>query len=89
MPKISRVNQPEENRVEWAPAIPLAFAAFLISVFFWPVGAVLAAAALVTIVVRARRREWTALTFGCLGVVLGTAVFALFITLTNLTGGFR
>ena len=72
------MNQPEERRVEWAPAIPLAFLTFLIGVFLWPVGAVLAVAALVTLVVRARRHAWTALTFGCLGVVLGAVLFTGF-----------
>lgn len=76
-----------EQRVEWAPAIPVAFLTFLIGVFLWPVGAALALAALVTLVVRARRGQWTALTFSCLGVLAGAVVFALFITLTNLTGG--
>jgi hypothetical protein len=76
-----------EQRVEWAPAIPVAFLTFLIGVFLWPVGAVLAVAALVGLVVRARRHQWTALTFSCVGVLAGAALFTLFITLTNVTGG--
>ncbi|WGL52662.1 hypothetical protein P5P86_02285 [Nocardioides sp. BP30] len=83
------MNQPDQSHVEWAPAIPLAFVAFLVCVFVWPLGALLGVAALVTLVVRGRRREWTALTFGCFGAVLGAVVFVLFITLTNLTGGFH
>lgn len=76
-----------EQRVEWAPAIPVAFLTFLIGVFLWPVGAVLAIAALVALVVRARRHQWTALTFACVGVLAGAVLFTLFIALTNLTGG--
>jgi len=79
----------EENRVEWAPAIPVAFLTFLIGVFLWPVGAVLAIAGLATLVVRARRGQWTALTFAALGTVAGALLFTLFIVLTNLTGGVR
>ena len=89
MPKILRVNDAEESRVEWAAAIPVAFLTFLVGVFLWPVGAAVAAVALVTLVVRARRRQWTALTFACLGVLAGAVLFTLFITMTNITGGVR
>lgn len=83
------MNQPEDSRAEWAPAIPLAFVTFLIGVFLWPVGAAFALAALITLVVRARRHAWTALTFGCLGVVVGAVLFAAFIALSSLSGGAR
>jgi hypothetical protein len=83
------VNQPPESRAEWAPAIPVAFLTFLVGVFLWPVGLALALAALAALVVRARRQQWTALTFACVGVVVGAVLFALFILLTNITGGVR
>lgn len=78
-----------EHRVEWAPAIPVAFATFLVGVFLWPIGAVLAVAALVTLVRRARAGVWTALTYACLGAVAGAVLFVLFILITNTTGGLR
>jgi hypothetical protein len=78
-----------EHRVEWAPAIPAAFATFLVGVFLWPVGAVLAVAALVGLVRRGRAGIWTALTYACLGAVVGAVLFVLFILVTNTTGGIR
>jgi len=83
------VNDPEVRHVEWAPVIPIGFLTFLIGVFLWPVVAVAGIAALVAVVVRARRHQWTAKTFAYLGVVAGGVLFAVFITLTNITGGFR
>jgi hypothetical protein len=78
-----------EHRVEWAPAIPVAFATFLLGVFLWPIGAVLAAAALVTLIRRARAGAWTALTYACLGALAGAVLFVIFILVTNTTGGIR
>jgi hypothetical protein len=78
-----------EHRVEWAPAIPAAFATFLVGVFLWPVGAVLAVAALVGLVRRARAGAWTALTYAFLGALVGAVLFVLFILITNTTGGIR
>lgn len=75
-----------EQRVEWAPAIPVAFLTFLIAVFVWPVAAALTVAALVGLVVRGRRGRWTALTFACLGVLGGGVLFALFVLVQNLLG---
>jgi hypothetical protein len=83
------VDDAETKHVEWAPAIPVAFLTFLVGVFLWPVGAVLALAALVTLVVRARRRQWTALTYACLGVLVGAVLFTVFVVVTNVTGGIR
>lgn len=78
-----------EHRVEWAPAIPAVFATFLVGVFLWPIGAVLAVAALVTLIRRARAGAWTALTYACLGAVVGAVLFVVFILITNTTGGIR
>jgi len=72
-----------EQRVEWAPAIPVAFLTFLIGVFAWPVAAVLAIAAVVLLFVRARRGQWTALTFACLGTLAGGLLFSVFVLLAN------
>jgi len=83
------VNDPEQHRVEWAPVIPIGFLAFLVGVFVWPVLAVAAVVSLVALVVRARRHQWTAKTFSYLGVLVGGLLFVVFITLTNVTGGFR
>ena len=83
------MTDPEQRRVEWAPVIPIGFLTFLVAVFLWPLAAVAAVASLVGLVVRARRHEWTAKTFAYLGVVVGSVLFAVFITLTNITGGFR
>lgn len=83
------MNDPEQHRVEWAPVIPIGFLTFLVGVFLWPVVAVAGVVALVALVVRARRREWTAATFAYLGVVVGGLLFALFIVVSDVTGGFR
>ena len=83
------MNDPEQHRVEWAPVIPIGFLAFLVGVFVWPVLAVAAVVSLVALVVRARRQQWTAKTFSYLGVLVGGLLFVVFITLTNVTGGFR
>jgi hypothetical protein len=74
----------DPHRVEWAPAIPVAFLVFLIGVFVWPVGAVIAVVALATLVVRARRHQWTALTFACIGALVGAVIFSVFVALANL-----
>lgn len=84
------MNEPEgERRAEWAPVIPVGFVTFLIGVFVWPVVAVAWVVSLVALVVRARRGLWTARTFSYLGVVAGGLLLAVFLTLTDLTGGFR
>jgi len=80
------VTEPE-HRVEWAPAIPVAFATFLLAVFVWPLAVALTVAAVVALVLRARRGQWTALTFALSGVLCGAVLFALFILVENVLGG--
>jgi hypothetical protein len=76
-----------EQRVEWAPAIPAAFATFLVGVFVWPAAVVLTLVAAGGLVVRARRRQWTALTFACVGVLAGAVLLTLFVLAERVLGG--
>ena len=87
---ICGVSLQEERRTEWAAAIPIGFLTFLLGVFLWPVVALAAVAALLTLLVRAcSGRPRTPLTYVCLGTIAGTLLLALFLTITALTGGVR
>ena len=68
----------DEHRVLWAPAIPVFFVVFLLTIFVSIAGLVLGVAALATFVVRVRRRQWTVLTYSCAGAFAGAVVALLF-----------
>lgn len=77
----------DEHRVIWAPAIPVFFVAFLLTIFVSLVGLLLAVVALVAFIVRVGRRQWTALTYSCAGAFLGAAVALLFAVLSHALHG--
>ncbi len=68
----------DERPVLWMPAIPAALVTFLVGSIVLSAGLVVVAVALVTLVVRGYRRQWTALTYACIGSVFGGVVFIVF-----------
>jgi uncharacterized membrane protein len=69
------VEESQHREMVWMPALPGAVLTLIITSFVFVVGTAVGLAALVTLVVRAGRRQWTPLTWLCLGSVIGALVF--------------
>jgi hypothetical protein len=69
------VEESQHREMVWMPALPGAVFTLIITSITFVVGTVIGAAALVTFVVRVARRQWTPLTWLCLGSVVGALVF--------------
>lgn len=65
----------DPREVKSMPALPGAVFTLIASAFLFPLGTVLAAIALVTLVVRIQRRQWTPLNWLCLGALIGYGVY--------------
>jgi hypothetical protein len=70
------VEEQEQTReVVWMPAFAAAAVTLILTSILLPVGSLLTLASLVVLVVRLARRQWSVLTWLCLGSLVGAAVF--------------
>ena len=69
------MQEDSEREVVWMPAFASAVLTLVVTHVFLPLGSLLTLAAVVALAVRLPRRQWTVLTWVCLGVLIGAAVF--------------
>jgi hypothetical protein len=71
----------DELRVTWMPAFPAAAVTLILCAILPPIGALLAVAGLVTVVLRLVQRRWDVWAWAGVGAIIGGAVFGLLLLL--------
>lgn len=69
------MEEEEKQEVVWMPAFASAVVTLVLTYLIPILGSVVALAAIVVLAVRLPRRQWTALTWLCLGAMVGPALF--------------